>query len=162
MVEITKDLFIGNQQDYESVVRYQPGWYVIHACKEPYHRQALGYIGRAASKDDPEYLMAFRENCLILNLVDVDNINFISSDIIKTALKSIDNNIPTKKVLVHCNQGQSRSAIIGLLYLAQKGILTSQSFEEAEKEYEKIYPIYLPANGMRDFAKINWSKYQKT
>jgi predicted protein tyrosine phosphatase len=160
MVEITTNLFIGNQQDYESVVRYQPGWYVIHACKEPYHRQVLGYTGRAVSKDHPEYLMAFRENRLILNLVDVDNINFISPDIINTALKTIDDNIPTKKVLVHCNQGQSRSAIIGLLYLAQKGILKSQSFEEAEKEYFNRYPIYFPAKGIRDFAKINWSNYR--
>jgi len=160
MREITKNLFVGDQQDYEQIVRFQSGWFVIHACKEPYHRQALGYAGRAASKDHPEYLMAFRENRLILNLVDVDNVNYVSPDIIDTALKTINDNLSTKKVLVHCNQGQSRSATIGLLFLAQKGILTSTTFEEAEQDYLLLYPNYLPAKGMRDFAFINWNKFK--
>jgi len=160
MIEITQNLFIGNQHDYELQVRNQSNWFVIHACKEPYHRQALGYTGRAASKTHPEYLMASRENRLILNLVDVDNVNYISSEIIDTALKSIADHIATQKVLVHCNQGQSRSATIGLLYLAQKGILTSDSFEMAEQEYLKYYPAYSPAKGMRDYARINWTNYK--
>lgn len=71
MKEITKNLFIGSQEDYEQDVKFQPDWFVIHACKEPYHRQALGYTGRAAANTHPEYLIAERENRLILNLVDV-------------------------------------------------------------------------------------------
>ena len=51
MIEIMHNLFIGSQSDYENIVKYESGWYVIHACKEPYHRQALGYSGRAVSKD---------------------------------------------------------------------------------------------------------------
>lgn len=161
MREITKNLFVGDEQDYEQIVRFQSGWFVIHACKDPYHRQALGYSGRAASKDHPEYLMAFRENRLILNLVDVDNVNYVSPDIIDTALKIINDNLSTKRVLVHCNQGQSRSATIGLLFLAHKGTLTSTTFEDAEKEFLLLYPNYKPAKGMRDYALLNWNKYKK-
>ncbi|MDZ7721064.1 MAG: hypothetical protein U5K72_19745 [Balneolaceae bacterium] len=69
MTEIQPNLFIGNENDYEFNVKDQEGWSVVHACKEPYHRQALGYSGRGAPKDHPEYLMAKRENRLILKLV---------------------------------------------------------------------------------------------
>lgn len=159
MIEITHNLYVGNQEDYELNIRFKPDWLVIHACKEPYHRQALGYTGRAASKSHPEYLIAKRGNRLILNLVDVDDVNYISPMIIDTALKYIGENIEERKILLHCNQGHSRSAIIGLLYMAQAGLLSSKTFEMAEQEYLKIYPAYAPAKGMRDYARINWNKY---
>ena len=161
MVEICKNLFVGNQDDYEGAVRGQANWAVIHACKEPYHRQALGYTGRAAPKDHPEYLIAKRENRIILNLVDVDNPDWISPIIIDEAMGFIRTNLDLgKSVLVHCNQGMSRSAGIGLLYLATQGFFKGDTFEIAESKYRStIYPAYNPAQGMRDYISINWSKY---
>lgn len=161
MIEITKNLFIGNQVDYETDVKFQTDWLVIHACKEPYHRNALKYTGRGAPKNHPEYLIAKREKCLILNLVDVDNVNFIAKEIIDTALDYIECNISKQKILLHCNQGQSRSATIGLLYLAKMGIIKEDSFEKAETEYLKRYPHYAPALGMRNYARLNWNTYKR-
>jgi len=89
MKEIYSNLYIGNENDYVSYVQGHDGWAVVHACKEPYHRQALGYTGRAAPKTHPEYLIAWRGNRLILNLVDVDNPAYISKEIIDTALDFI-------------------------------------------------------------------------
>lgn len=159
MIEITHNLFIGSQSDYENVVKYENGWYVIHACKEPYHRQALGYSGRALSKDHPEYLMAERENRLILNLVDVADPAYISKIIIDKAIGCIAGHIHEMKVLVHCNQGASRSATIGLLYLHYTGEINTDDFEQAEAQYSALYPLYMPANGMRLFAKSHWEDY---
>ena len=51
MKEIHPNLHIGSQDDYENIVKHQDGWFVIHACKEPYHRQTLGYTGRSAPKE---------------------------------------------------------------------------------------------------------------
>jgi len=62
MTEIHKNLYIGNETDYEYKVRNQDDWNVNHAYKEPYHRQALGYSGRGAPKGHSEYVMAKREN----------------------------------------------------------------------------------------------------
>jgi len=62
MTEIHPNLFIGNENDYEFKVKNREGWNIIHACKEPCHRQTLGYSGRGAPKGHPEYLMAKREN----------------------------------------------------------------------------------------------------
>jgi hypothetical protein len=160
MIEIICNLYIGSQDDFENNVKHKKGWFVIQACKEPYHRQALGYTGRAVSKDHPEYLMAKREDKLILNLVDVDNPTYISKDIIDAAIEAIRENILLKKVLLHCNQGGSRSATIGLLYLHLIDIISTNNFNEAEQQYLKLYPHYNPANGMRSFALNNWDSYK--
>ena len=161
MKEITDNLFIGSQEDYELNVKFQPDWFVIHACKEPYHRQALGYTGRAVANTHPEYLIAERGNRLILILVDVEEPKYIVKEIIDKAILTIDEKIKAKKTLVHCNQGMSRSATIGLLYLHYSGIISTDNFKKAEIKYLKLYPNYNPANGMRTFAELNWNNYQK-
>jgi len=104
MTEIHTNLYVGNENDYEFKVKNREGWNVIHACKEPYHRQTLGYSGRGAPKDHPEYLIAKRDNRLILNLVDVENPAYIAKEIMDEALQFIDQNLEAgRKVLVHCN-----------------------------------------------------------
>ena len=104
--------------------------------------------------------MAKRENRLILNLVDVENPAYIAKEIMDEALQFIDQSLEAgKKVLVHCNQGMSRSPGIGLLYLASEGVIKNDSFQVALKEFEKIYPGINMAGGMRGFLEVNWDKY---
>ena len=162
MIEIHKDLFIGNELDFETTVKPQPGWAVVHACKESYHRQAVGYSGRACAKDHPEYLLALRGDRLVLNLVDVDNPDWVSPIIVDEAIRFIDNGLAKGyKVLVHCNQGMSRSASLGLLYLAHIGRFPYMDFLTAETIYrQEIYPPYQPAGGMRGYCIQNWDKYR--
>lgn len=133
---------------------------MVHACKEPYHRQALGYSGRAAPKTHPEYLIATRDNRLILNMVDVDNPAYIPNEIMDAALLFIDQNLKAgKQVLVHCNQGMSRSAGIALLFLAQQGLIAQSSFIEAEQQFKTLYPPCNMAMGIRGFLMQNWDSY---
>jgi predicted protein tyrosine phosphatase len=160
MIKILENLHVGNQDDYEFTIKGLSNWAIVHACKEPYHRDALGYRGRAAAKNHPEYLIALRGERLILNLVDVDNVDWISPLIIDEAITFIDKKLSEQKnVLVHCNQGKSRSAGIAFLYLATKGIYSNKDFLSSENEFAQIYPPYNPAQGMRNFIMINWSKY---
>lgn len=164
MIEVYPNLFIGNETDYELRVRGQEGWFVVQACKEPYHRQALGYTGRAVANTHPEYLLARRDNRLILNLVDVENPAYISDKIMDAALDFIHEHLSEgEHVLVHCNQGESRSPSIGLLYLAAytDGIPHS-SLQEAETVFRNLYPTYNPKGGMRGFLAANWRRYCKT
>ncbi len=140
-------------------MKYQDNWLVVQACKEPYHRQAIGYSGRSCAKEHPEYLFARRQNKLILNLVDVDNPDWASPIIVDETIKFIDDGLNNAyNVLIHCNQGMSRSATIGLLYLKVVHAI-NDDFAEAEKEYLQIYPWYNPGNGMRMFAAKNWINY---
>lgn len=163
MIEIYQNLFVGNQDDYELTVARQGGWAVIHACKEPYHRAALGYRGRGAPKDHPEYLVARRDDRLILNLVDADNPAYIPQEIIDAALSFISEKLAENlKVLVHCNQGMSRSPSIGLLYLVQHtDKLPKASFAEAEHAFRNFYPLYSPKDGVRGFMLHSWTIYSK-
>lgn len=162
MIEIIDGLYVGGQEDYEDYVKLQSNWAVVHACKEPYHRQALGYTGRAVAKDHPEYLIAYRGDRLILNIIDVDNVDWISPIIIDEAIKFINKKLSEgKKVLIHCNQGMSRSAGIAMLYLATKGMYSGKEFASSEQEFKRMYPPYNPAKGIHDFMIINWSKYCK-
>jgi len=161
MIEICPGLFIGTEVDYESQVRSQPGWWVVHACKEPYHRQLLGYTGRAAPKIHPEYLFARRQKQLYLNLVDVDDPNYIPKQIIDAALGFIDEGLRSgERVLVHCNLGESRSPSIGLLYLAARtNAVSSGSLPAAEADFRGLYPTYNPKGGMRGFLLQHWRDY---
>jgi predicted protein tyrosine phosphatase len=161
MIEIYPRLFVGTEIDYETIVRDQDGWWVIHACKEPYHRQLLGYRGRSAPKSHPEYLVARRGNRLFLNLVDADDPEFIPRQIIDASLSFIQDALQSGgRVLVHCNQGESRSPAIGLLYLAMyTDILPRGTLAEAEARFRQLYPVYNPKGGMRGFLEANWHEY---
>lgn len=160
MIEIYPNLFIGTEQDYENGVNDQTGWMIVHACKEPYHRQLLGYTTRGAPKDHPEYLMAQRGNRLILNLVDTPNPAFIPKEIIDTALYFIHKGLSEGcKVLIHCNLGESRSPSIGLLYLRIHTDILPDEFALAEGKFREIYPPYNPSMGIRGFVVNNWNSY---
>lgn len=159
MIEVCNNLYVGSQYD-ERCIRGHLGWFVIHACKDPYHRQALGYTGRAAAKNHPEYLIARRKDRLVLNLVDVDDSNYIRPEIIDAALDAIQDNIHQSKVLLHCNQGQSRSPGIALLYLLKyTNALGSDDMDTALAAFRAIYPPYAPARGMGEYIRLNWNRY---
>ena len=160
MIEIFPNLFIGTEQDYEYQVKSQPGWLIVHACKEPYHRRELGYTSHGAPKDHPEYLIARRGNRLILNLVDAPDPDYIPKEIIDSALQFIQTGLKEgNKVLIHCNLGESRSPSIGLLYLVVHTDILPKEFTSAEQAYRKIYPSYNPGKGMRGFMSRNWVSY---
>ena len=157
MIEIRKDLFIGNEYDALDVLN-NPEWAIIHACKDPYHRRMLGYKTPGAPKDHPEYLFGVRNNRLILNLVDSDDPGYIQKPIIDESIKFINSKLSEGyKVLVHCNQGKSRSAGIGMLYLASIGMFKGLNFQEAERKYVSIYPPCSMSLGMRGYIMRNWA-----
>jgi hypothetical protein len=161
MIEVCPNLHVGSERDEQSL-RGQAGWFFIHACKEPYHREALGYTGRAAAKNHPEYLIARRGNRLILNLVDADDPGYISPEIIDAALDAIRDNIQRSKVLLHCNQGQSRSPGIAFLYvLKHTDLLGQMDLIAAIDAFRAIYPPYGPARGMAEYIRLNWHRYAR-
>lgn len=82
---------------------------IIHACKEPCHRCAIGYREKSLSADHPAYLAWEQGSHLYLNLIDpaVPLFKRESFDIfLSFADRMMTAKLPT---LIHCNQGQSRA-----------------------------------------------------
>lgn len=161
MIEVRPNLFVGDQIDYELNVAVQKGWAVVHACKEPYHRQALGYRGRRPPEDHHESLVARRDHRLILNMVDARDPALFPKEMIDAALDFIDEALSKDlKVLVHCDRGESRSPSIALLYMAARlGELPTESLEAAEEKFRAIYPYYNPQSGIHEHLRQNWYRY---
>ncbi len=87
MIEVYPNLFVGSQADYESNTALFNNWCVVHACKEPYHRNALGYTSRGAPKGSPYYLFLYDEkHHLILNIVDTDDPRFFDDKMINETI----------------------------------------------------------------------------
>lgn len=153
MKQIAPRLLVGDQ-----TIIPNPEWYVVQAAKEPWHRRALNYTGRAAPKDHPEYLVARRDKVLILNLIDVDDPSFVSVAMIDEAVAFVrDARGREQTVLIQCNQGQSRSPTLGMLVIAPE---LAPDFENAETQFRSICPQYEPSKGMREFARANWNRYK--
>jgi len=160
LIQVYTRLYVGSQTDYELNVSHKAGWRVVHACKEPYHRQALGYTGRAAPRTHPEYLLARRANRLILNLVDADRPEFFAPSIFDTAVDFIHEGLSAgDNVLVHCNQGESRGPGVAMIYLAAKTDTLPADYAAAEIEFRRRYPPFNPSPGMRGFLMVNWARY---
>lgn len=160
MKEIDKNLFVGNLNDYENN-QFDNDYYFVQACKEPCHRKALGYTGRSANENHPEYLIAYRERKIILNMIDPPTGKYFENIMFESSLAFINENLEKgNKVLIHCNQGISRSPSIGLLYLATKGKIRNENFIVAEQDFKKLYPDYAPS-GIKEFLSLNWQNYFK-
>jgi hypothetical protein len=160
MTEVYPNLWVGDENDYELGAEIWNEWRVVLAAKEPFHRDALGYTGRGAPKEHPEYLFAHRENRLILNMVDADDPGYFAVEMIEEALDFIESSLSEgMKVFVCCNKGGSRSPSIALLCMARLGALPKDSFEEAEGAFFDLYEPYNPRPGIREHLRLNWDYY---
>lgn len=157
---VYENLYVGNQADYENG-SFSDDFSFLLAAKEPFHRATIGYSGRALNKDHPEYLMARRDNKLILNLVDAPKSIFFDKGLIDSALDFIGEELSKgRKVLIVCNQGESRSSSLALLYLIKHSLIKGDTLEDVEAEFLKLYPKYNPGTGMRGFVEENFEVYR--
>lgn len=162
MIEIVPHLFVGNQLDYEKRIKDNDLWWVLHACKEPYHREALGYNGLGGPREHHEYLFAYRDDGrrLILNMVDAPKPQFFADGMMDEAIAFIGRALEVgADVLVHCNQGGSRAPGLALLYLRRRHadwMDADIDFETAEDMFRGLYPQYQPANGIREYLRQHW------
>jgi hypothetical protein len=174
MKQIFENLYCGNDADvydlYSQAIptpgngegKCPSAWAVVHAAKEKWHRMVVGYTGRGCPKDSPFYYLKEFPKELYLNIVDAPLSIFFSKEMIDKALDFIEQKLGEGlKVLVHCNEGFSRSPSICLLYLIKNGIIKGETLEDCEAELMQIYPAYNPGTGMRGFVKEHWLEYVK-
>lgn len=158
MEKIYPRLYIGDEPACRASVGNQD-LAIIHACKEPCHRKHVGYKERSIPDGHPMKLTAEAPYNLYLNLVDMPQEFLVhyTHPIIEKAISFIKTHIQERSVLIHCNQGKSRSPSIGMAYLAHQGIIPNASFPEAEQAFIKIYDKYEPGLGIRSYLQKNWT-----
>lgn len=137
MIEIYPKLFIGTKQECGLMDK------TIHACKTC-HKNVLGYSFKLDS-NNPECLIAYRDEQLYLNLIDGDY-KFISKEIINESLSYIKKN-KRSSILIHCDLGISRSPTLGFIYMMQLGFPLDLNY------FKFIYPSYQPKDGMFQHLK---------
>jgi hypothetical protein len=157
MFEVYPNLFIGIER--ECFFTQRDDWAVIHACKSPCHQRALGYRG-SLPKDHPNYLVYERGNHLFLNMIDPNEPLFMPP-LFVVSLDFIEQHISKRKVLIHCNEGLSRSPSLALLYLAKRaGVINEKSYGLAVRDFVKLFPSYRPGRGIALYLELHWKKFK--
>jgi hypothetical protein len=157
LTRVHENLFVGS--DEACFTREKAGWAVVHACKDPCHRQAVGYEG-SLPEEHPNYLTYREDSHLYLNLIDPPFRPLFKVPFFIEALDFIEEEIVDKDVLVHCNEGLSRSPSVALLFLAARaGEVDDSSFPAAREEFERdYYSGYSPSGGIRKFLNRKWEE----
>lgn len=164
MVEVTKGIFTGNDYDYY-LIKDKNDWAVLHCCKDPFHKDFVGYRG-SLSSNHPNYAYYIKGNEMALNLVDLDNFNKaylgFNEEMVEAAFNFLDsfkNN--GKKILIHCNQGESRGPSLCMLYSAKCGAFDYANFEDTVYEFRYIYPNYNPKYNIYCTVRYLWEYFVK-
>ena len=158
MIEVAPNLFVGPLADFEALPD-QSEYRVVFGCKDPSHRQAVGYTTKALPRDYPEYLWAYRndDGHLFLNLIDPEDPKYVPETLVAEAVGFARGHLAEgRKTMVLCNQGLSRSPTLAMLILAPS---LHSDFLTAEEMFSLAYPPFKPGKGMRAFAQEHWGEY---
>ena len=164
MKEIYENVYIGNEQDYYSITDIA-NWAVLHCCKNPFHCNFVGYRGNL-SPSHPDYALKRINNEMALNLVDMDkfSVNYLDFNrkMFEEAFEFLDEYRKEGcKILIHCNQGESRGPTLGMLYVARFGAFHYSGFNDSVKELLKIYPTYNPKRNIYMTVALLWDYFVK-
>ena len=160
MFEVHPNLFVGSERDCPFATRGRLAadeLAVVHACKSPCHQKAVGYRG-SLPPDHPHYLVLERGNDLFLNMIDPERPLFMPP-LFERSLAFIEKHIKIRKVLIHCNLGNSRSPSLALLYMAKRAKVNSdESYPAAVQDFRSVFPGYQPGLGIQIYLSRNWNQ----
>lgn len=152
-IQITDRLSFGNEDSCSHAQVNDVA--VVHACKHPCHRGAVGYFNTLPSSH-PNYLHLIKGHHLYLNMIDPPGPMFMM-DTFVTFLSFVDREIAERPVHIHCNQGQSRAPSLTLLYMSKRlGLLPDTSYADAANAFRVKYP-YTPGAGIQSWLTTNWA-----
>lgn len=128
---------------------------VVHACKEPCHRRAVGYQIRSLASQHPHYLCFEKPHHLYLNMIDPPAPLF-KAESFAAFFRFVDREITQRPVLIHCNKGESRAPSLALLYMAKRlGLLPDTDYTAAAAAFSARFP-YKPGKGIAAYLDKNW------
>lgn len=75
------------------------------------------------------------------------------------SLGFIERDIKIRKVLIHCNLGNSNSPSLALLYMAKRArVISDESYPAAMKDFRFMLPEYQPGLGIQICLSQNWNQ----
>ena len=165
MREIYANVFVGSEQDYYAIPQKNE-WAVLHCCKNPFHCNYVGYKGNL-SNTHPNYALKRIDNKMALNLVDMDRFSAQYLDFNKRMFENAFSFLDEYrekgyKLLIHCNQGESRSPTLGMLYIARLGAFDYANFKTTEERFRSIYPPYNPKANIRLTVQNLWECFVRS
>jgi hypothetical protein len=153
MHQVQDRLYVGDDSD---CLPRNEEWTVVHACKHPCHQDAVGYTGSLGSSH-PHYLSYREGDDLYLNMIDPDRPMFMPEMFEDFFAFSIPRWEDGDRLLIHCNQGRSRSPSLSFLLMAAKSEeVPGESFAAARRQFEEMYPPYRPSRGIEIYLQSNW------
>ena len=162
MIEVAPNISIGTSDEARRIYRKEE-WRLVNVAKT-IHLELHGWL--RADKYSPYYVLHEEAQWISVNWVDADRPNFFNYQnngvsVVKQVLVFIEKGLrENKKILISCDQGQSRSPSVALLYLAKVlHTIPDKSFAEAAQEFVKIYPRYQPASGISGFLAEHWTEF---
>jgi len=153
------NLFIGSLSDLSQTNEQE--WAFIHATQTIHYKLfSWDRTTNKPNKNHPNYIYYEKNNRISLNWVDGTShlYNWSGIETFIKILNFIDKWISKKNILIHCDQDQSRSPTLGLLYLAKRvKIISNDSFQSAKKDFIQNYPNYSPG-GIGEYVQKNWNE----
>lgn len=161
------NIFVGNMYDYEDI-RDIDSWSTVHCCKDPYHKELVGYKNKLPP-DHPNYSYVIVGNRMALNLVDMDRFDrrylpFNERMFLETFDFVTRELARGQRILIHCNEGVSRSPMILILYLCFAGHegINNLDFETAVRKITYENDLYIaPRLGIYETVKNLWNDFGK-
>jgi hypothetical protein len=157
MEQVIPKLYVGSDADVPEAKRR--GYARLTAAKDgpDGHREILGYKTMGAPKGK-DYLFARKGDHAAMNLIDVDDPQFIPEEMILKGIAFAQEMWKEgKTILIHCNAGHSRGPTTAMLFLRSIGELP-QPFNRARKIYKALYPPFDPGHGMEYIARKLWDE----
>lgn len=150
MIEVATGLFVGDQSAcfYDE----REDWAVIHACVEPCYNRSI----EGAQPAGEDLLVIEQGRHLYLNMVDPERPR-VAPLLVERSLAFMRAHLPGTKVLIHCNDGDSRAPSLALVYLAAEGKIANGTFDEASDALMALYPDYSPGAGIFANFTTRWA-----
>lgn len=120
---------------------------IIHACKHPCYEMV---VGKDVDKLSPHFFFVETGNNLYLNIIDPDE-SLFQRETFDVALWFIKKHINERKVIIHCNEGKSRSPSIAMLYLFK-----DLPYREAQNKMIELYPDFEQSLGIDEYLGTYW------
>jgi hypothetical protein len=155
--EIYHNVWVGDDNAYVHL-KDKPKWSFLRCCKygPGGHQQTLDYHTLAAPEGS-EHFVVERPRLMALNLLDLDDPNFVDPGMIQTGLDFIQQELLSgQKVLIACNAGRSRGPTVGLMWLRRVGHMR-HAYLHSQRLYHSMYPLYSPSQGIDQFARSHWA-----